>query len=173
MSHHPFPWRDAFLAALAELPIVQNACNTVGIERCTAYRARKADPSFAEAWDDAMEAGIDKAEQEAFRRAVTGWDEPLVHQGYITYKVKLNEHGSYERDADGKVVYERGEDGQPIPVTIRKYSDALLAKVLGARRKAYGTQRTELTDGEGGPVKPTVIITGVPHADDYDPNEFA
>ena len=153
MAHHHFPWHDAFLAALHDKPVLSHAARVVGVSRVTAWRAMEADPAFKAAVEAAMEEGIDKAEQEAFRRAVDGWEEPLVHQGYITYKIKLNAHGSYERDADGKVIYERDENGQPIPVTIRKYSDALLAKVLGARRKAYGTQRTEITGADGAPVR--------------------
>lgn len=128
MSHHPFPWQEAFLAALRSMPVVQHACDSVGILRCTAYRARKADSAFAQAWDDAMEAGVDKAEQEAFRRAVDGWTEPVIAQGRLV----------------------RDEEGAPL--LVRKYSDMLLSKVLSARRKAYGTQRTEITGADGGPV---------------------
>lgn len=81
MSHHPFPWREAFLAALREMPVVQYACDKVGIERSTAYRKRQDDDDFAKAWQDAMEAGIDRAEQEAINRAVNGWEEPVFYQG--------------------------------------------------------------------------------------------
>jgi hypothetical protein len=137
MSHHPFPWREPFLQALRDWPIVQHACDAVGILRCTAYRTRQADEEFAKAWDDAMEAGVDKAEREAFRRAVEGVDKGVWHQG-----VQVG--------------------------TERVYSDALLAKVLSARRAAYRTERTELTGADGGPVRSqqVVIATGVPTADD-------
>lgn len=148
MSHHLFPWREAFLVALREIPVVQHACNAVGIERSTAYRARQADEGFAKAWEDAMEAGVDRAEQEAFRRAVVGFQEPVVHQGQLSYV--------YERfvDDEGAEGYRKVLDanGQPVPLTTRKYSDALLAKVLSARRAAYRTERTELTGADGGPV---------------------
>jgi hypothetical protein len=83
MAHHPFDWKPAFLAALREVPVVSRACAAVGIERSTAYRAAEVDPSFREAWDDAMEEGIDKAEQEAFRRAVEGTDKGVWHQGSL------------------------------------------------------------------------------------------
>lgn len=145
MSQHHFPWRDVFLAALREMPVVQHACNAVGIERSTAYRARQADPDFAKAWDEAMEAGVDRAEQEAFRRAVVGFEEPVVHQGRVSYV--------YERhvDSEGKESYTPVLDaaGQPVILTVRKYSDALLAKVLSARRAAYRTSATELTSPDG------------------------
>lgn len=169
MSHHLFPWREPFLAALREMPVVQYACNAVGIERCTAYRARLTDEAFAKDWEEAMEAGVDRAEQEAFRRGVVGFLEPVVHQGQLCFV--------YERflDEDGKEAYRKklDDNGQPVPLTVRKHSDAMLAKVLSARRAAYRTERTELTGADGGPVKQKqiVILTGVPS--DFDPNEFA
>jgi hypothetical protein len=163
MSHHTFPWRDAFLAALRSMPVVQHACDAVGIERCTAYRARKADESFAEAWEEALEAGIDRAEQEAFRRGVVGFEEPVVYQGQLT--------PVWARDANGDLIREEYEvspavgdkpavmgtrpvqakdaNGQPQWLTVRKHSDAMLALVLKARRKTYGTERTELTSPDG------------------------
>lgn len=140
-----YPWHDVFLAALREYPVLQHAANAAGIERTTAWKWMQKDKAFKEAVDEAMEAGIDRAEQEAFRRAVVGFEEPVVHQGRLSFV--------YERyiDADGKEKYRQvlDEHGQPIPLTIRKHSDALLAKVLAARRQAYRTERTELTSPDG------------------------
>ena len=148
MAHHHFDWKPTFLAALRELPVIAHACKAVGIERSTAYRAREADPEFAQAWDEALEEGIDRAEQEAFRRAVVGYEEPVVHQGRLSYL--------YERyvDDDGKEQYRPALDanGQPVPLTVRKHSDALLALILKGRRKKIYAERTELTGADGGPV---------------------
>jgi hypothetical protein len=145
MSHHPFPWQEAFLAALRAMPVVQHACDVVGIERCTAYRARQGDEAFAKAWEEAMEAGIDRAEQEAFRRGVVGFEEPVIDKGQLAYR--------YERyvDDEGKEAFRKvlDEHGQPVPLTVRKHSDAMLGLVLKARRKAYSTERTELTSPDG------------------------
>jgi hypothetical protein len=148
MAHHHFDWKPAFLAALRELPVIAHACKAVGIERSTAYRAREADQAFADAWDDAMEEGIDRAEQEAFRRAVVGFEEPVIDKGRLAYR--------YERyeDEDGAEHYRLQLDanGQPIPLTVRKHSDALLALYLKGRRKKVYADRTEVTGPEGGPV---------------------
>lgn len=168
MAHHPFDWKPAFLAALRELPVIAHACKAVGIERSTAYRAREADEGFAQAWDDAMEEGIDRAEQEAFRRAVVGFEEPVLHQGSMTYLVERDENGQpvmveehYTTfDIDGAPVlrkrmvpkYVLGPNGQPIPLTVRKHSDALLALYLKGRRKKVYAERTEVTGADGGPV---------------------
>lgn len=83
MAHHPFDWKPIFLAALREVPVVSRACDAVGIERSTAYRAREADEQFAKDWDDAMEVGVDRAEAEAFRRAVEGTEKGVWHQGML------------------------------------------------------------------------------------------
>ncbi len=42
--------------------------------------------------------------------------------------------------------------GQPVPLTVRKHSDALLALYLKGRRKKVYADRTELTGADGGPV---------------------
>ena len=149
MSHHPFDWKPVFLAALAEMPVVSHACKAVGINYRTAYRAREADEDFAKAWDDAIEQGVDKAEQEAFRRAVVGFEEPVIDKGRLAYR--------YERyeDAERKEQYRPmlDEHGQPIPLTVRKHSDALLALYLKGRRKKVYADRTELTGADGGDLK--------------------
>lgn len=144
MAHHHFDWKPAFLAALRDMPVVRHACEAVGIHRSTAYDARNADEQFAKEWDEAMEAGIDRAEQAAFARAVDGWHEPVIDKGRISYVYKRNEDGMFEMALD--------KDGQPIPLTIRKHSDSLLQFVLkGRRRSSYG-DKTELTGANGGPV---------------------
>lgn len=149
MAPHPFNWKPAFLASLRTMPVVAQACDAVGIERSTAYRARTADETFASAWDEAMEDGVDKAEQEAFRRGMVGFEEPVIDKGRLAYR--------YERYVDeaGAEHYRPllDDNGQPVPLTVRKHSDALLSLVLKGRRKAYSTDRTELTGAEGGPLQ--------------------
>lgn len=139
------PWRAKFLTALMTYPVLQYAAEQAGIDRTTAWRAMQADKEFNAAVEAAMEAGVDQAEQAAFKRGVFGWEEPVVHQGRLAY--------AYERyvDDDGKEQYRQVLDanGQPVPLTIRKHSDALLAKVLSARRASYRTERTELTSPDG------------------------
>jgi len=141
MAEKHFDWKPAFLAALRELPVIAHACKAVDIERSTAYRAREADEGFAKAWDEAQEDGIDRAEQEAFRRGVVGFEEPVIDKGRLAYR--------YERylDDDGAEHYRLLLDahGQPIPLTVRKHSDALLGLVLKGRRKKTYADRTELT----------------------------
>lgn len=148
MTYAVPPWHPTFLAALADVPVVQHACDAAGIQRSTAYRAREADKEFRQAWDDAMEAGTDKAEREVFRRGVEGYHEPVIHQGRLQFV--------YERflDEDGKEQYRQVLDdkGQPVPLTIRKHSDAMVALWLKGRRKSIFADRTEITGADGGPL---------------------
>jgi hypothetical protein len=149
MSHTLFPWRDAFLAALAEMPVLQHACDAVGINRSTAFRARQDDKDFDAAVREAMEAGIDKAEAEAFRRGVVGFQEPVVHKGSLMYLTR-----PVVDPETSLVTYElvRDETGQPVPLTVRKHSDQMLALVLQGRRKQVYANRTEITGADGGAV---------------------
>jgi hypothetical protein len=81
MSHHPFPWREPFLEALREWPVTSHACKVVGVNRSTVFRARQSNEAFAKEMDEAMEDGVDRAEQEAFRRAVVGVQKGVWHLG--------------------------------------------------------------------------------------------
>lgn len=149
MANKHYDWKPAFLEALRNVPVIRHACEAVGVNRTTAWRAREADEEFAKDWDDAMEEGVDRAEQEAFRRAVVGFEEPVVDKGRLAYR--------YERyvDPDGNEQYRPvlDDNGQPVPLTVRKHSDALLALYLKGRRKKVYADRTELTGADGGPVQ--------------------
>jgi hypothetical protein len=61
----------------------------LGINRVTMYRWRQDDPSFAQAYSDAMEAGTDLIEQEARRRAVEGFDRPVYQRGRMVGVVRV------------------------------------------------------------------------------------
>jgi hypothetical protein len=144
MAKHPYPWRDAFLAALREVPVVARACGVVGIERSTAYRAREADPAFAEAWDEALEDGVDKAEQEAFRRAVEGTDKGVWHQGVLVGSERVYSDALMALILKGrrkKVYADRteltGADGGPVAQVDETAKAARVAQLmaLAQRRK--------------------------------------
>ncbi len=129
-ANHIADWKPLFLAALAEWPVVTHACETAGVATRTAYRARETDSEFADAWAKALEDGVDKAEAEAWRRAVIGVDEPVIHKGQLAV----------------------GPDGTPL--TIRRYSDRLLELLLRGRRKSVYSTRIEQTGADGAPLLP-------------------
>jgi len=157
MASHPFPWQSAFLAALRAMPVVRHACDAVGINRSTAYDRRNADKAFAAAWDDAMADGVDRAEQAAYKRAVDGFEEPVIDKGRLTYRYERytvkHEHaetGEPVEEEKWRMVLD--DNGQPIPLTVRKHSDALLSLILKGRRKEVYADRTELAGVEGQPL---------------------
>lgn len=148
MADHHFPWTDAFLAALREYPVISHACEAVGIDRSTVWRRKQKEEDFAQAMDDAMEVGIDRAEKEAYRRGVHGWHEPVIDKGRVAW--------AYERlvDEDGVESFRPILDanGQPVPLTIKKHSDGLLQFVLKGRRRAVYGDKQEITGAGGGPI---------------------
>lgn len=157
MAEKHFDWTEPFLAALRQMPVLVHACQAVGIDRTSVWRRKQHDAEFAEAVELAMEEGIDRAEQEAFRRGVTGFEEPVVYQGSIAPLM------APVVDANGAPVIDeltktqkwapvRDARGRPVPLTVRKHSDALLALILKGRRKKVYAERTELTGADGTPV---------------------
>lgn len=76
------PKRDAaFLDALRDGRSVTAACIDAGIGRRTAYEWREQDEEFRHAWDDAVEEGTDRLEDEAHRRARDGVNKPIYQGG--------------------------------------------------------------------------------------------
>ena len=73
--------KDKFLELYAETGNVSLAAKAAGTSRATVYRWKGEDPDFATAWDSAAEEAADRLEQEAWRRAVQGTDEPVHYQG--------------------------------------------------------------------------------------------
>ena len=167
------PWINPFLDRLRASGVVARACREVGVSYSTAYALRARDGDFAAAWDEALEESYDTLEQEARRRALEGWDEPIVHQGQLT--------PVWERDAAGKAVLD--EAGNPVQardangalqwLTVRKHRDALLQFLLKGYRRRFGTERTEMTGADGAPIPQQIlVVTGVPHAE-INPEDIA
>lgn len=72
-----------FLVELHCGETVRDAARTACVARCTAYRWRDDDPEFAEAWDDAIDAGTELMEREAIRRGMSGVSKPVFHKGQV------------------------------------------------------------------------------------------
>jgi hypothetical protein len=70
-----------FCEALADHGVVRYAAEDAGIDHTTAYKWRKRNAEFAEAWDAALEMSTQKLERVAFERAAEGWDEPVFYNG--------------------------------------------------------------------------------------------
>lgn len=70
-----------FLAALSRGLSVTAAATAAGLSARAAYYWRGEDAGFAARWDDALEEGTDALEDEALRRAVEGFDQPVYYCG--------------------------------------------------------------------------------------------
>jgi hypothetical protein len=108
-----------FLEGLAKGLSATGAAALASVDRKSVYRWRAADPEFAKAWDDAIEAGTDILEDEALRRALEGNAEPMVSMG--------------------KVV--RGDDGYPL--LVKKHADGLMQFLLKGRRRDKFSERVQ------------------------------
>lgn len=126
--------RETFIAQLAQGASITMAAERAGVGRTTAYEWKAADEAFAALWEEALEAGIDRLEDEARRRAVHGVEKPVVAMGKIA------------RNDDGTVLM------------IREYSDTLLALMLKAKKPDQYRERVDANLKHSGGL--TVSITG-------------
>lgn len=151
-------WKPIYLEALRRVPVISRACEAAGIARTTAWRALQTDKDFALAHEDAMEQGIDSAEAELFRRAVQGFDEPVIDKGKLAYLCEpaLDDEGSVQFDDRGNVKMKlvRDERNMPVPLTVKKHSDYLLGLFVKGRRKKVYAERIEQTGADGAPLIP-------------------
>jgi hypothetical protein len=161
--------RARFLDKLRETCNVSAACREIGISLSTADNYRKAFPAFAEAWEHAIAEASDNLEQEARRRAMHGIETPVLYQGQPTYILERDRNGhiveeEYDtgmRDlADKPIMGRRAKlsldvNGNPRVLTIRAYSDSLMALLLKAHKPDKYRENTslELSGKGGGPVQ--------------------
>lgn len=118
-------WEKAFLATLEKTGSPSDASDAAEISRSQAFRVRKEDPDFADAWEHALGRYGDLLAKEADRRARKGVLEPVV--------------GRIGKDKDG------------IICKVRKFSDSLLALRLKRLDAGY-RDRHEVTGKDGGPL---------------------
>ena len=133
--------QNAFLHALSKTGVIAHACEATGVPRTTQQNWRK-DPIFAERFDDAMQTAADELESEARRRAI-GFNEPVIDPKYGVM---------YLRNPDGSLKLD--DDFQPIVLTKRVYSDALMSKMLEAKKSEFRTKSMEHTGPGGMPLAP-------------------
>lgn len=109
-DHKTVPaWSQAFLKALGEKPVVSYASKAARVTRQTAYKWRKEDPEFSAAWDEQIEAGLDKVEEDLLDLG-TGKNRGQV--AALIYYLKARR---YEKragsDMPSKLTLEWGSDG--------------------------------------------------------------
>lgn len=78
---------DKFFEELAKSARVCKSCELAGISYSEVYRRRVIDEDFKKRYDDAYEQGVQRLEDEAVRRAMTGIDEPVFYKGEEIAKI--------------------------------------------------------------------------------------
>lgn len=137
---------QVFLDELRRVPFISYAAGRIGVTRRSMTDYRENNPAFAELWDAAVTEGIEAMEVEAHRRAFRGNDKPLTHQGCITYERDY----SQPRDlVTGKFPLKLDANNNPIPVTIKEYSDSLTALLLKAHAPAKYRENLDVTVRDG------------------------
>ena len=72
---------EAFVEALRLGASIAKAARAAGYSRASIYEWRQADEAFRAAWEEALEEGTDRLEDEAFRRAHDGVPKPVFYKG--------------------------------------------------------------------------------------------
>ena len=111
--------KSKFIDVLGRTGNVSEAARAVKRSASQAYRLRRTESAFADAWTEALEAAIDRLEKEAWRRAVEGDEQYVVSHGRVV-------------TWDGK------------PLKVRKRSDAVLTLLLRAHRPDKYRERQEI-----------------------------
>lgn len=84
----PDDMKNAFLYTLTLGGTVSAALAAAGVDRVVLRKWKEADPNFARYAEEAEEAGTDRLEDEAYRRAYEGVEEPIFHQGELIAVVR-------------------------------------------------------------------------------------
>lgn len=117
--------RQAFLAALRESGSYGHAARVASPFSkfptgciATFKDEERKNPAFKEAVTEAQAEADAALLIEARRRAVTGWEERVVQRGNVVTEIDPN-------------------TGKEVPVTIRRYSDAMLSILLKGRMREF------------------------------------
>jgi len=161
--------KERFLRHLAQGWSVELAAQGAGLGYGTVYEHRARDAAFAAAWDQAIERGTDRLEDEARRRAVDGVEEPIIHNGKIV--------GSRLRYSDvllitllnarrpEKFKYRTEVTTKQEPIDLSRLSDRQLKALEDIRRTLRGEpparkgahDRDASDDARGDPAAPSAV----------------
>lgn len=73
--------KSAFLELFSKTGHVKQTCEALDVSLSQPARWRRRDPEFAEAYEEAKQIAAQNLEDEAYRRAVEGVDEPVFFKG--------------------------------------------------------------------------------------------
>jgi len=129
----------AFLQAYSLTGVIGTACQAVGVSRTTVRKWREDDEVFEERFADAFEDAVDPVEEELRKRAMLGFEKPVIYQGMPMWR----------RDPlTGEVLLD--DDFNPIPLTEPVQNNDLLKLYIAANRGKYNPKTTLEHQGPGG-----------------------
>lgn len=140
-----------FCRAYARHGIVSDGLSAAGISRKTYYRWRKNDESFSENCVMAEEMANDFLEREARRRAMEGFDRPVIYKGEITETYKdysdslmtvLLKGNRPDKFKERSEVKHGGKIGRPMELE-QEDKESIVSSILG--------MITSKPDPDGGP----------------------
>lgn len=114
-----------FLSHLSECGNVTKAAELAELSRCYLYQRKRSDEQFSADWEEAARIGALRLEDEARRRAVDGWEEPVWNRGEMCGTVRKYSDTllivllkAHHKDKYGDKVRQEltGPDGGPVQV---------------------------------------------------------
>ena len=149
--------QEKFLKSFSMTANIRAACMSAGIDRSTVYSWQEHDSSFSLRFNIAEQEANDVIRAEIFRRAVQGYEKPVVSMGRVVYEETpiLDKSGKPVLNDKGKPVVTYGK-----PVTERVYSDALLSLLARARMPEFrDKQSVDLNATVNGRIDSTNLIS--------------
>lgn len=126
--------QEVFLQTFSLNANVRAACMKAGVDRSQIYRWQEHDEEFAQRFKQAELDANDMIRGELFRRAVQGYEKPVVSMG--------------------RAVYVKNDKGEEKPLMERVYSDSLLSLLAKARMPEFREkQQVEHSGPGGGPIQ--------------------
>jgi hypothetical protein len=128
--------QEKFLKSFSMTANIRAACMSAGIDRSLVYYWQEHDETFSMRFNIAEQEANDVIRAELFRRAVQGYEKPVVSVGKVVY------------DKDGK------------PMTERVYSDTLLSLLARSRMPEFREkQSVDLNATVNGNINSTSTIS--------------
>jgi hypothetical protein len=131
--------RAIFLETLTRTGHVTAACAAAGVSLSGTYSLRKRDGTFARAWEEALETAVGTMMEEARRRGVEGWDEPVFYKGEPV--------GAIRRYSDRLLIQllqaHKPELFRPHPEHETAKDDILIAALRKARRRVEAGRKVD------------------------------
>lgn len=127
--------------AMCGIPSV--VIKALNLRRTDVFEARKRDPEFKAAWDEAQALGIDAQEDEAARRAFEGYLEPVYYLGKVVGHVRKFSDGLAQfllKGAKPEKFRERYEveGSMTLENKLKDMSDAELQHMIVSQLKLVG-----------------------------------